>query len=215
MFCILLNRLLQVDSGEMRMQHKLTDLHFTCRDSQRQNVALAAQMFSHRTASALRFHFPEDEEKAATIDLINSAFDCLNSRFKDGQKQWDFAIGWSKYGKTLADQRNILVKAKELIGGMRVQVTNKAGVKGPKKSMLPFQKGFVISIDSTLELFERYTSKYNAHYLLTSRLNQDCLENFFSRVRGMGGSNTHPGTVEFKNRLRYVTWIFVELLISK
>ncbi len=184
------------------MQHKLTDLHFMCKDSQRQNVALAAQMFSHRTAAALRFHFPDDDKKAAFIDLINSAFDVLNSRFKEGQKQWDFGLGWSKYGRTLADQSAILQEARAVIQGMRILVVNKTGEKVPKKSILPFQKGWVVAITSTLDLHQRYRANYNAHYLLTSRLNQDCLENLFSRIRGMAGGNTHPGTVEFKNRLR-------------
>ena len=33
--------------------------------------------------------------------------------------------------------------------------------------------------------------------LCTSRLNQDCIENFFSLVRGRGGNRANPSTVEF------------------
>lgn len=38
---------------------------------------------------------------------------------------------------------------------------------------------------------------------LTSRLNQDVLEIFFSYVRRMGHSNDHPSPLEFKYRLRW------------
>ena len=37
---------------------------------------------------------------------------------------------------------------------------------------------------------------------MTARNNSDCVENWFSRTRYIGGSNTDPGPVEFKNRFR-------------
>ena len=40
--------------------------------------------------------------------------------------------------------------------------------------------------------------------MLTSKLNQDILENFFSLIRGVGGYNTHPGPVEAINRIRII-----------
>ena len=39
-------------------------------------------------------------------------------------------------------------------------------------------------------------------YLMTSQLSQDCLENVFSQLRGMGGQNQHPDAVETRSRLR-------------
>jgi len=40
--------------------------------------------------------------------------------------------------------------------------------------------------------------------LLTGKLTQDILENFFSLLRGIGGYNTHPGPVEAINRMRII-----------
>ena len=37
---------------------------------------------------------------------------------------------------------------------------------------------------------------------MTSRVNQDALENVFSQLRHIGGSNTHPTAVECTNRIR-------------
>ena len=39
-------------------------------------------------------------------------------------------------------------------------------------------------------------------YLLTNRLSQDGLENFFSVIRAMGGGNTNPSAAEFACRFR-------------
>ena len=48
-----------------------------------------------------------------------------------------------------------------------------------------FQKGILVSIKATLELYSELKSE-NICFLLTSRVNQDALENFFSQVRYMG-----------------------------
>ena len=41
--------------------------------------------------------------------------------------------------------------------------------------------------------------------MLTSRLNQDCIENLFSQVRALGGNKTHPTSVDFINRIRSIS----------
>lgn len=45
-------------------------------------------------------------------------------------------------------------------------------------------------------------SRYNLKYILTYRLNQDVLENFFGVIRAKGGLHDHPDQLEFKYRLR-------------
>uniref|UniRef100_T1IQE0 Transposable element P transposase n=1 Tax=Strigamia maritima TaxID=126957 RepID=T1IQE0_STRMM len=42
----------------------------------------------------------------------------------------------------------------------------------------------------------------NGKYILTARLNQDCLENFFSRVRGIGQFYDHPLPADVRTRIR-------------
>ena len=53
-----------------------------------------------------------------------------------------------------------------------------------KKSKQPWQIGIQCSIKSTRALHTELVQNGPFKYLLTSRLNQDCLENFFSRIRG-------------------------------
>ena len=58
-----------------------------------------------------------------------------------------------------------------------------------------------MSIKSTYALYEEL-KKEGLAYLMTSRLNQDCLENFFSQLRLLGGHNSKPNSFECLSRLR-------------
>jgi hypothetical protein len=177
---------------EVTIAFKLTDRHVHCQQAERQKVRLAAQLFSRSTANALRSLFPEDEKKmelAQFVEDIDNFFDIFNSRIP-------------------------LDKIKPLKCGFRINfkiqqqalLNFKATINRPlsvgKRSILPYQKGIVMCITSLLDLFPFLQNKYGITYLLTSRLNQDIVENCFSKIRAMGGTNTSPGALEFQNRLR-------------
>lgn len=59
-----------------------------------------------------------------------------------------------------------------------------------------------MSNTATQMLFEDVKKRFEVTYLLTYRLNQDVLENFFGVIRGKGGLHDHPDPLEFKYRLR-------------
>lgn len=51
---------------------------------------------------------------------------------------------------------------------------------------------------------QKYLSEeFDVKYILTRRLNQDILENFFSYIRSMGATNDHSTPVAVKNRLKW------------
>lgn len=52
-----------------------------------------------------------------------------------------------------------------------------------KNSLQIFQKGAIISTTSVQHLFQDLKERYGISYILTHRLNQDCLENLFSQVK--------------------------------
>ena len=52
------------------------------------------------------------------------------------------------------------------------------------------------------QLFSYMSEKFKFKFILTYRLNQDVLENFFSAIRAKGGLHDHPTALEFKYRLR-------------
>ncbi len=150
----------------------------------------------------------DKRRQAEFVELVNSAFDILNSRSAEGHKNYDYALGYESEFKTkmLCIQEEILQRAKEEIGGMRVinnRVLQERGVLQPVGHLLPFQKGWMVSIDAALELRHKLATQYGAKFLMTSRINQDVVENLFSRIRYLGACNDyHPGPAEFKRRLK-------------
>ena len=81
----------------------------------------------------------------------------------------------------------------------RMYFVNKKG----KNVKMPFQVGIQVSIKSVIELYNKLKSE-GATYFLTSRANQDILENKFSKVRFMGGNNTHPTAENVCERIRHL-----------
>lgn len=65
---------------------------------------------------------------------------------------------------------------------------------------LPYRNGYIMSIRSVLGCFEYL--KGNVQYVVTSKFNQDCLENLFSQIRELGLFYEQPQPSEFKHRLR-------------
>ena len=51
-------------------------------------------------------------------------------------------------------------------------------------------------------LYADMKERFDWKYILTYRLNQDIIENFFGVIRSKGGLHDHPDRQEFKYRLR-------------
>lgn len=90
-------------------------------------------------------------------------------------------------------QNSILDKMTSTMSNLRV--------KG-RKSLLPFQKGIIMTNTSLQLLFEDLKGRFDIKFILTNRLNQDVLENFFGAIRSKGGLHDHPNPLEFMYRLR-------------
>ena len=65
----------------------------------------------------------------------------------------------------------------------------------------PFQAGIIVGIKSVKALYLELKEE-GLDYFLSTRVNQDCIENLFSCMRAMGGSNSHPSPVETVSRIR-------------
>ena len=181
-----IEKILEMDSGELKIHHKLLPIHFTCKNSTRQRVRLAAQLLSHTTATAVRCLLPDKTNLADWIDLFDAWFDILNSRIPCHTNK--MACG---FGIHLEEQSAILAQVKMVVDSMR---------RKNKATLLPFQTGILISLEALNCLFNDLKARYKVKFILTSRLNQDPVENTFSQIRGIGSS--HPGPVDCANRLR-------------
>lgn len=165
--------LLENTRSEVNACFKLTPLHLNCERAQRQNVKLAAQLFSNTTATALKHYLPGEDKKASTatgnfFQLVNSWFDIMNSYTPSA------SIPTKKpYGTNLSLQDECLNEMVSVIGGMTCV---------GKRSIQIFQRGIIMSTKALQGLYIDMKEEYAVSYILTHRLNQDCLENFFSQV---------------------------------
>nr|CAH7759845.1 unnamed protein product [Callosobruchus chinensis] len=190
--------LLNISTSELTLAHKLTPHHLCLKGSLRQKVRPAVQLLSNSVAQAVNYAgenglMPKDsywKEAAVIVQLFNDWFDLLNSRSKIVAN----CPTRNAYGTNLDEQTVLLDKMSDLVNSMRV---------GNHKGIIPFQKGILLTSRSLKALLPYLQEKYNVEYILTSRLNQDVLENFFSYIRGMGGANDHPSPLDFKYRLRW------------
>ena len=115
---------------------------------------------------------------------MNNGFDVLNSRIPYcGTYNLK-----SAYGNCLTEQNESLDKLYNLIYTIRIiekERRNKKnlefGKEKKKPGLLPFQKGFLISINSLRGLFKELNSE-GYSYVLASRCNQDVLESYFSQI---------------------------------
>ncbi|KAF0313599.1 Transposable element P transposase [Amphibalanus amphitrite] len=84
---------LQLNPGELRICHKLTDLHLDASGQKSQRVNLATQLLSHSVAAAMREYLPRRQAQAAAIETFDQWFDVFNSRTPYGPKLTKCAYG--------------------------------------------------------------------------------------------------------------------------
>lgn len=65
--------------------------------------------------------------------------------------------------------------------------------------------GLKVTLNVTCEILEFLILDHDYKYLMTSRLNQDALERFFSLARGVCGSNDHPDAIFFGQMFRFMS----------
>ena len=159
--------------------------------AQRMRVRPAAQLLSLHCSKLAKHCYPENPQIAIFIQTVNDIFDLFNTRTPTDSKCF-------AYGLNLESQLNLLHESIVLFESLRV-LTNSNRCR---KSIIWFQKGFLVSISSLQALYENLRQTYKVKYLLTSRLTQDALENIFSLIRSMGSRSLHPNPLEFKYRFR-------------
>jgi len=180
--------ILSMDNGEIKLCPKINLYHISVSGRDRQRVRPACELFSRHMAKVICHLLLEEKEASNFFELVNDLFDIFNSRVPCNEM---FPTA-SAFGMNNPAQENIT----------RAFYTCEKMIVGKKTALLPFQKGFLMTIRSLLGCNSDLQKLYGMKYILTSRLNQDCLENLSSQTRALGRAYDHPLTVEFKNRLR-------------
>lgn len=190
-----------------RCAPKLTDRHIYAEGLSSMNVNLAAQVFSNSVAAGMSLCIMAGTVKAAaaaTIDfvgLFNDLFDSVNgTSIKPSYgKKYHCAVQtssphipfWSDIIKEISSWKLL---TKDLVG---------IHSKKRKIATPPCFSGWQISLKSLILLYSDL-KELSFKFLLTRRLNQDCLENLFSRIRGTGGNRTNPTAFELQSSFKFV-----------
>ena len=146
----------------------------------------------------MREYLPRRGTQAAAVETVDKWFDVFNSRAPYASKPTKSAYGVTPSCQAAQDAalsacEELLKKARKCTGG----------TLRTRKAMLPFQAGVLRCITSLRGLADDLRSSVEGFsFIMTARLNQDCVENLFSQIRSMGGANQMPDAAEFRARLR-------------
>jgi hypothetical protein len=187
-------KLFELDSNSTttRAVPKLSPAHIKPSNFQKMNVALAAQVLSHSVAAGLRTAVATKQITTDTalhtadfLEKLNSIFDALNSRTKISANPDKCALtrDHPHIIKLLEDAAVMFSKLEKM----------DARVKRP-----PCFDGVRLTVAAVLSLVNQEKGKY----ILTTRLNQDPIENLFSSIRQRGGWNRNPTVRIFRSALR-------------
>jgi hypothetical protein len=124
--------------------------------------------------------------------MINNGFDILNCRSR-----------WSKRFEThkipiSESTRDTLENYVNEITNYIISLELENGQKLTRSRRQCGFVGMIVSLRNALALFDFLHEKYNLEYLLTYKLLQDHIENFFSAIRLKGGFNNNPDSFQFR-----------------
>ena len=171
----------------VRMAPKLTKKHIELPPFSTLRVKYAAQVLSHSVYAGISTmvtfnQLPIDALATANfVKRFDSLFNCFNIKTPKSKKPYNHAM-------TVNSSHHDFLK--ECQSWLPL-------VKSVSKRSLPCLEGWQIAIKSLNFLFQELAES-GVKYLLTSRLNQDCLENLFSIIRGKGGHRDNPSVNEFR-----------------
>ncbi|KAE9528594.1 hypothetical protein AGLY_012169 [Aphis glycines] len=161
-------------------------------------VSLMTQVFSKSVHVGLNVYRQrlteelEDSEPTAMFSLyLNNLFDCLNRRYPgEGIKHGSPDIDILKEGITWIDSWEMEVSKNIIL---------------PDSFLIKeIAEGLRVTLHSTITLIE-YLHSVGFDYVLTSKANQDKIEQFFGTIRQPGCQNDHPALPTFQQLHRLIS----------
>ena len=180
--------------NSVRMAPKLTPAHIKLTGFSKMRVKYATQVLSHSVAAGistmvtLKALPPEASETALFIERIDQLFNTFNSRLKSSNQKMRHAMSET------SGHRQFLEDTLEWMSTLHSR----------SSKPLPSISGWKIAIRSLLLLFADLVDEYHVKFLSTNRLNQDCIENLFSVIRGKMRNGDNPSPKQFRQFLRQV-----------
>lgn len=126
------------------------------------------------------------------INRVDQLFDILNSSQALTPKKYNAAFKASSF------QFEFLLKC--LAYFKRLEIKDKNNVDITTK--VKFINSLLISINSVINLYYYLRDNAGFQYILTRRLNQDCLENHFGKITNDNGNCINPTPIQFHRTFR-------------
>ena len=181
-------------SKPITMAPKLKKTHLDLPPFSPLRVKLATQVLSHSVASGMammaQWNIITDEAShtADFIENMDQLFNCFNSMTIGSTAKMRHAITSSSGHVSFLNEKLLWIRR----------------VKSKGKRSLPCLAGWELSINALLMLWDTLHSQHNVKFLLTNRLNQDCVENLFSVIRAKGAQRDNPDAAQFRAAFRQV-----------
>ena len=178
----------------IRMAPKLTAQHFSLAMFGALSVPMAAQVLSHTVAAGMAVMaeckgtgIPEEAlETAKFVEDMDQLFNAFNSRTFSSAAVMRHAMTETSGHKEFLKKKLDWLKKLKSNGKIQPYCIN----------------GWQLSIQALLMIWDVLHKDYNLTFLLTSRLNQDPLENFFSIIRRKGIQRVNPDAAQFRAAFR-------------
>lgn len=184
-----------------RRAHKLTNSHMYPTNFEKMKVRYATQLLSRSVAAGLStyidFNVIEDESARHTVELImlmNDLFDALNSSsLRDSYK----------YKRAFCGRKEQIDFFNKMLTFFQTLKLRDPRTGNDATQNVKFIQGFQITIKSILHLYEDLKQE-GYKYILTRRLNQDVIENFFGKIRSKNGNALEPTSRQFISAYRKI-----------
>lgn len=157
-------------SQPIRIAPKLSDSHVDCNSFEKMKVCYATQILSRTVASGVYTYatlggLPREAIGTANfVCNMNELFDDFNSSVLNHYRSRKCGINDTNGNKEFLDDMRSWIQSWEILG------TNR---------QIPSVQGWLLNISSLQGLWEDVSSVYKLQYVLSRRINQDCLEIFF------------------------------------
>lgn len=181
---------------KFRLAPKLSSIHIFPNNFQKMKVKYAAQVFSATVCAGMNAYISFNKLPSAAsktvefIEKMDNLFDLLNSSTFQGAKSFNrHFMGTEVQTKYLKDMLVFFESLIILKGDQNVT------------KRMKFNFGWRLSISAFLGMWDMLKSK-NIHRVHTRRLNQDCLENFFGKIRQQSGNCRNPTPIQFQRAFK-------------
>ena len=196
-----LERLHSIQEAEgSRIGNKVMKKHIKFKENI-MNVKLATQTLSRSVADSLLYlknsktygqEFCHVDATAEFCKMVNDSFDVLNCRSRYSRRfeshKVPIDVNTKETLRSYVEEIKTYLLALELENGRTV-------VRSGRRCGFI---GMITSLSNVLDLFDLLHEKYQLKYLLTYKLLQDHIENFFSTIRIKGGFNNNRDSFQFR-----------------